>query len=41
MHICPSAELSALKIAVKSHDAEFAREILSSAVGAVEALEKA
>ena len=39
MHIRPSAELSALKIAVRSHDSEFAREILSSAVTAVEALE--
>ena len=39
MHIRPSAELSALKIAVKSHNEEFARDLLSSAVKAVDALE--
>lgn len=39
LHIRPSASLSALRIAVKSADAEFARELLDSAWAAAEALE--
>ena len=39
LHIRPSAELSALNIAVKSQNEEFAKELLGSAVAAVAAIE--
>lgn len=39
LHIRPSAGLSALRLAVKSADAEFAKELLSSAAAAAEALD--
>jgi len=39
LHIRPSANLSALRIAVKSADAEFAKELLDSAAAAAAALD--